>query len=106
MNVNQTICLLNDSFPPQIDGVANAVLNYAEEIEKNGLRAMVVTPSHPQTNDHLYTYPIVRYPSVNFKKMDAYRAGFPFSPSVAKMAKQKNVALLHSHCPIVATFMA
>ena len=23
------ICLLNDSFPPLIDGVANAVVNYA-----------------------------------------------------------------------------
>jgi len=24
------ICLLNDSFPPLIDGVANAVVNYAK----------------------------------------------------------------------------
>ena len=23
----RTICLLNDSFPPEIDGVANAVVN-------------------------------------------------------------------------------
>ena len=30
-----TICLLNDSFPPIIDGVANAVVNYAENIEKH-----------------------------------------------------------------------
>ena len=29
----RTICLLNDSFPPEIDGVANAVVNYAENIE-------------------------------------------------------------------------
>lgn len=28
------ICLLNDSFPPQIDGVANAVVNYAENLRK------------------------------------------------------------------------
>ena len=28
----KTICLLNDSFPPLIDGVANAVKNYAEQI--------------------------------------------------------------------------
>ena len=24
------VCLLNDSFPPAIDGVVNVVLNYAE----------------------------------------------------------------------------
>lgn len=106
MNSKQTICLLNDSFPPQIDGVANAVLNYAEEIEKSGSHAMVVTPSYPDSKDEIYTYPIVRYPSVNFKKMDAYRAGFPFSPRVADAVQKNNVALLHSHCPIVSTFMA
>ena len=30
------ICLINDSFPPAIDGVANAVTNYAKIIQ-NGL---------------------------------------------------------------------
>ena len=25
---NRTICLINDSFPPVTDGVANAVVNY------------------------------------------------------------------------------
>ena len=28
------VCLLNDSFPPLIDGVANTVLNYAEVLSK------------------------------------------------------------------------
>ena len=32
----RTICLLNDSFPPEIDGVANAVVNYAKNITKSG----------------------------------------------------------------------
>ena len=31
------VCLINDSFPPEIDGVANAVTNYAQIItEKFG----------------------------------------------------------------------
>ena len=34
------IALMNDSFPPTIDGVANAVVNYARAIDENGL----VTP--------------------------------------------------------------
>ena len=29
MSKENTICLMNDSFPPLIDGVANAVTNYA-----------------------------------------------------------------------------
>lgn len=28
-----SVCLLNDSFPPAIDGVANAVMNYARVIQ-------------------------------------------------------------------------
>ena len=41
----RTICLLNDSFPPEIDGVANAVVNYAKNITKSGENAIVVTPT-------------------------------------------------------------
>ena len=29
------VCLLNDSFPPAIDGVVNVVLNYAEHLRKD-----------------------------------------------------------------------
>ncbi len=102
----KTICLLNDSFPSQIDGVANTVLNYAENIKNNGVGAMVVTPSHPQAEDNKYSFPIVRYPSVTFRKMDGYMAGIPFSPEVVRASNQYHVSLLHSHCPIMSTFMA
>ena len=40
-----TVCLLNDSFPPLIDGVANAVVNYAKIIQERYGRAIVATPS-------------------------------------------------------------
>lgn len=106
MNTTQTICLLNDSFPPQIDGVANAVLNYARQLENSGYHAMVVTPSHPKAEDHKYPFPIMRYPSVTFSKIEGYMAGIPFSPEVAKKAKENRVTLFHSHCPIMSTFLA
>ena len=32
MSEKTGICLLNDSFPPLIDGVANAVVNYAQRL--------------------------------------------------------------------------
>ena len=34
MNEKVNVCLLNDSFPPLIDGVANAVVNYGEIIQE------------------------------------------------------------------------
>ena len=30
--MSRTVCLMNDSFPPLIDGVANAVVNYAQRL--------------------------------------------------------------------------
>lgn len=42
------VTLLNDSFPPVIDGVANVVMNYAEIMHKEGLAdVMVATPEYP-----------------------------------------------------------
>lgn len=102
----QTICLLNDSFPPQIDGVANAVKNYASNICAQGGRAMVITPAHPKADDARCPFPIVRYPSVSFHKLDGYMAGIPFSPEVARRVTEEKPALLHSHCPIMSTYMA
>lgn len=53
------ICLLNDSFPPLIDGVANAVVNYAENLKKHNNNPIVVTPKYPDGDtDEKYNFPI------------------------------------------------
>lgn len=106
MDNKTAVCLLNDSFPPQIDGVSNTVVNYAKHIVANGGRAVVVTPQHPSADDNVFPYPVVRYPSINLRNMQGYKAGIPFSPEVARRIGEENVALIHSHCPIVSTFMA
>lgn len=106
MKTDQAVCLLNDSFPPLIDGVANAVVNYAEQITKAGAKAGVVTPNHPDAEDSRFHYPIVRYPSIDIRHKVGYLAGVPFSPEVASYVAQENIAILHSHCPIVSTLMA
>lgn len=45
------VCLINDSFPPEIDGVANAVTNYAQIITEKFGSAVVVTPDNPEADD-------------------------------------------------------
>ena len=58
------VCLMNDSFPPVIDGVATTILNYAEIIN-NGLgKATVVTPEYPGAKDD-FPFPVVRYTSMS-----------------------------------------
>lgn len=106
MEETQTICLLNDSFPPLIDGVSNTVLNYAEQLQKSDYRSMVITPANPDADDEGFSYPVLRYPSIVTQKFEGYPAGVPFSPEVARNIADKNISLLHTHCPVMSTFMA
>ena len=100
------ICLINDSFPPIIDGVANAVLNYASIIEKEYGTATVATPYYPNADDSVYPYKVVRFPSIDTTKLVGYRAGFPFSAEVLEEIRSQNIDLIHTHCPITSTFLA
>ena len=106
MEKKQTICLLNDSFPPIIDGVSNAVLNYARIIEKNHGHSLVVTPHMPGEDDSSYDFPVVRYPSIDTRKLIGYVAGYPFSPEAAHEVEEQQVSLLHAHCPIASCLLA
>ena len=52
MDQRTKVCLLNDSFPPVIDGVANTVVNYATVIQRELGEAIVATPKYPEVEDH------------------------------------------------------
>ncbi len=101
-----TICLLNDSFPPTIDGVANAVLNYARNIERDHGHSLVITPQVPEADDSIYDFPVVRYPSIDTRKLIGYVTGYPFSPEAAHEVEEQNVSLLHVHCPVTSCLLA
>ena len=100
MEKKPTICLLNDSFPPIVDGVSNAVLNYARIIEKNHSHSLVLTPNVPGSDDSVYDFPVVRYPSIDTRNLIGYVAGYPFSPEAAHEVEEQHVSVLHTHCPI------
>ncbi len=106
MENKRGICLLNDSFPPSIDGVANAVSNYARIIDERYGSAMVMTPDYPGADDSVWKFPVLRYPSLDLRKQIGFMAGFPFSPELSLALKENKVELLHSHCPVVSTILA
>ena len=56
MRENTGICLLNDSFPPLIDGVANAVVNYAQRLTERGDAVTVATPAVPGADDSTFPF--------------------------------------------------
>jgi len=107
MSDKLNVCLMNDSFPPLIDGVANCVVNYANVIS-NGLgEATVVTPEHPEANDETFPFPVMRYKSMPItEKLCGYRAGYPFSSSRLGRLASSGFDIIHSHCPFASTLMA
>ena len=100
------VCLINDSFPPVIDGVANAVVNYAKIIAGTYGSPTVVTPYYPDADDSVYDFPVIRYPSVDMTRLVGYRAGLPFSPEITARLEKADFDILHSHCPITSTMLA
>ncbi|WP_051638738.1 glycosyltransferase [Butyrivibrio sp. NC2002] len=102
------ICLLNDSFPPIIDGVANVVMNYARIMTEDiGAKVIVGTPRYPGADYDNYPYKVVAYPSLDTTELVAgYRTGNPLSiRGIGQMAAFKP-DIIHTHCPASSTVMA
>ncbi len=102
------ICLLNDSFPPIIDGVANTVMNYARILTENaGSNVIVGTPRYPDTDYSVYPYKVVAYPSLDTARVTSgYRTGYLLSVrEIAEMASF-GPDIIHTHCPAMSTLMA
>lgn len=102
----RSICLINDSFPPVIDGVANAVVNYGKEITSHGGKAAVVTPYYPNVDDSVFPFPVLRYPSIDSTKLVGYRTGVPLSAELMANIESRHFDLIHSHCPVISTLLA
>ncbi|MDO5439045.1 MAG: glycosyltransferase [Erysipelotrichaceae bacterium] len=101
----KNICLLNDSFPPVIDGVANAVFNYASIIEEKYGHAIVSTPAYPGVKDD-YPFEVIRYASLDTTALAGYRFGIPLSIAHLSEYAGKNIDILHCHCPISSMVLA
>lgn len=102
------VCLLNDSFPPIIDGVANVVMNYARIMtEQLKAKVLVGTPAYPDTDYTQYPYRVVAYPSLDTTGfISGYRTGNPLSMREIGEMATFGPDIIHSHCPASSTIMA
>ena len=99
------VALLNDSFPPTIDGVANTTLNYARILTRHhNCESVVVTPKYPGVVDN-YPFEVYRYHSVRTPQKIGYRAGDPINPFAIKQLRQMQCDLVHVHCPFVSALL-
>ena len=102
------ICLLNDSFPPVIDGVANVVMNYGRVMVNDfGDNVVVGTPRYPDADYEGYPYRVIPYPSFDTTDfVKGYRTGNPLAiREIAQMA-EFGPDIIHTHCPAASAIMA
>lgn len=96
------IGLMNDSFPPTIDGVSTAVFNYANILnDKFKSDVMVITPRAPFVKDR-YPYEVFRYDAFQFNHKEKYQFGWPFRHALRKYVRSRQMDILHFHCPIAS----
>ena len=102
------ICLLNDSFPPVIDGVVNVMMNYANYLmSDHGAKIIVGTPKYPDADYSKYPYPVVPYQSFDTTGMGTgYRTGNPFESKAVSELAAFMPDIIHSHCPASANVIA
>lgn len=101
------VCLLNDSFPPVIDGVANVVVNYANILHQNRLADVVVgTPRYPEASYEQYPYKVIPYQSFDTGAFsNGYRAGNPLAIRPIHSMVDFNPDIIHAHSPFSALIM-
>ncbi|MBR2407001.1 MAG: glycosyltransferase [Clostridia bacterium] len=99
-----SVGLFNDSFPPVIDGVAQTVKNYAENLSKTDCRVTVVTPKYRGVQDH-YPFDVVRYPSLSIGARIGYRMGIPFDPDTIHHLRSRRFDLMHVHAPFASSVL-
>ncbi len=95
--------LFNDSFPPTIDGVAQAVKNYAMVLN-NHCDVTVVTPDYKDVVDD-YPFEVFRYQSIPLDKRIGYRAGNPFNIETLLKLRRKHFDLMHVHAPFASSVL-
>ena len=98
-------CLLNDSFPPAIDGVANVVVNYATILQQRDNQVMVVAPEYPDYKDD-FNFQVCRFPSLDTIDQVGYRTGLPFAGDTFSKVSQFHPDLYHVHCPVTTNLLA
>ncbi len=94
----------NDSFPPTIDGVAQAVKNYATCLHRNHCDVTVVTPAYKNVRDD-YPFEVYRYQSIPLDHRIGYRAGNVFSPEALVQLRRKKFDLMHIHAPFASSVL-
>lgn len=97
------VAIITESFPPDVNGVANSVVRVAEHLRSRGHQPLVVAPQ-PAVGCRAITgrlpYPVVRVPSLPMPGYPNFRLGLPSGRIAAALASH-DTDLVHLASPFV-----
>lgn len=97
------IAIVSESFPPDVNGVANSVVRVAEHLLQRGHQPLVVAPepasSRPRTAG-AHRYPVVRVRSVPTPRYRSFRIGLP-TPALTDAVVAYAPDVVHLASPFV-----
>jgi phosphatidylinositol alpha 1,6-mannosyltransferase len=97
------IAIITESFPPDVNGVANSVVRVAEHLLARGHQPMVIAPEPSSAEPAMVgplPYPVVRVPSLPTPGYRTLRLGLP-SPRIAAALRTHRTDLVHLASPFV-----
>ncbi|MBX7268701.1 glycosyltransferase family 1 protein [Micromonospora sp. Llam7] len=98
------IAIVTESFPPDVNGVANSVVRAAEHLVARGHQPLVIAPAPPGTlsrDTDRYPYPVVRIPSVPLPRYQGFRLGVPTNNRLAGVLLEHAPDVVHLASPFI-----
>lgn len=90
------IGIFSDTYFPQLNGVATSIRTLATALEARGHNVYIFTPSDPRCYEGYDTLHVHRLPSIPVRFVRDYRAGYVFSPFLAKKIIDLNLDIIHT----------
>jgi phosphatidylinositol alpha 1,6-mannosyltransferase len=96
------IAIITESFPPDVNGVANCVVRVAENLVRTGHHPLVIAPESARATvagDAQFPYPIERVPSIPLPGYTSFRLGLP-SPKLRRAIADHGTEVIHLASPV------
>src|SRR5215472_14835777 len=96
------IAIITESFPPDVNGVANCVVRVAENLVRKGHHPLVIAPESARSTtgaDSHFRYPVERVPSVPLPGYPTFRLGLP-TPRTRRAITGHRTEVVHLASPV------
>jgi len=98
------VAIITESFPPDVNGVANSVLRVAEQLVVAGHHPLVVAPAAATARRSVppaLPYPVVRIPSLPLPGYPGLRLGLPARRRLVAALREHDADVVHLASPFV-----